>query len=149
MNIIQATNIIQAHILTKLSQLYNIANHQRNIITAQITCFKLYSSFQNRLNIIKAKKLCSKSNIEAIEGDEYFIQKKYNNHHTHKKRADKKVGNNISFFLYWLYNFSLKNIINQNNIDIHIEKATNQNVGSVCNAKYENIGNNHSNNRKI
>ena len=140
-------NIIQAHKLINVSQLYNTINHQTNIKIAQITCFKWYSSFQNRLNITNAKKLCNNSNIEAIDGDEYLIQKKYNIPQTHKNKADKNVGNNISFFLYWLYSFSLKNTISQKKIDIMIEKHTSQKVGIDCNAKYENIGNNHSNKR--
>lgn len=69
---------------------------------AHITCLIWYSSFQNKLNIIKAKKLWSNNNIDAIDGDEYLIQKKYNSHHTPKNKAEKNVGINISFFLYCL-----------------------------------------------
>ena len=51
---------------------------------------------------MNANKLCNKSNIAAVEGEEYFIQKIYNNHQIHIKNTDKTVGNNISLFLYCL-----------------------------------------------
>jgi len=115
--------------------LIHIIIPQINIKSAHIICFKLYSSFQKILKIIKAKKLCKSNNIEAICGEEYFIHKKYNNHPIPKNNADISVGNNNSLFLYCKYNFSLKNIINQNNIEILIQKTTNHKTGNDFNQK--------------
>ena len=88
-----------------LSHSYKTITPQSNMSTEPIICLKWYSSFQSRLNTIKPKSVCNKSNIAAVDGEEYLIPKKYNRDHIPRNKDEKKVGKRRSFCKYPLYDF--------------------------------------------
>lgn len=98
---------------------------------------------------MNAKSVWVSNNNDAIEGDEYLIQKKYIIPQIHKNKDDIIVGNSISLFLYHIYIFSLIKIIVQALIDTIKEKTITHSTSKLCKAKKVKIGKNHSNVKQI
>ena len=78
--------------------------------------------------------------IAAIDGEEYFIQKKYKSPQPHKNTEDKSVGRIIFLSLYWTYSFFHRKTTKKSIVTKKTEKLANHKVDIVFKGKYENIG---------